>query len=530
MPLPDYLTAENRTLADKHLAYRDLQKERPTAIHRWWRKCRIEVLVVADGFLSFDDVDFGLSDFVDVLHAPFSSYATIDVRRAHRGTPTPAQLNGAGGSFEFSDDTLAGVDVVFLFAAQTRLAPALPAAELDAIKRFMDAGGGLFATGDHEDVGVAACGEIPRVRAMRRWCYPEAQADASCQPLAPHGSDSTRHTGFSFGDPSGDVPQRIQPTWYGSGIFERRPHPLLCGPNGVIDVLPDPLHEGECIAPADLAAQPQGEFPELGGHREVPEVIATSTMIPAAETSGGRFGAISAYDGHRVDVGRVATDATWHHFINRNLTGTSSRSGHPKELGFLASATGQAHLENIKAYFRNLAMWLAPRRVQRCIAFRKLLSNLVIQSTLAEVIVSRRLETATARDLITIGVAVRDIFKVNTDICEELALEALWPAFLEFSWRQLIPRPWPLPDPARFDIDADLAHGALGGLALRLRESALLHSGREYSPGLEKELMAQAERGAAIAASRVAEDLQCQLAEATLHVEVLRKACPVPSR
>ena len=72
------------------------------------------------------------------------------------------------------------------------------------------------------------------------------------------------------------------------------------------------------------------------------------------------FGGISAYDGHRSGVGRVVTDATWHHFVNINLVGDIGEpEGTVKSLGFLASASGQAHFEEIKTYYRNIATWLA---------------------------------------------------------------------------------------------------------------------------------------------------------------------------
>src|SRR5258708_34238697 len=41
--------------------------------------------------------------------------------------------------------------------------------EIAAIAAFMAAGGGVFATGDHDSIGSEMCGHIPRVRAMRSW-------------------------------------------------------------------------------------------------------------------------------------------------------------------------------------------------------------------------------------------------------------------------------------------------------------------------------------------------------------------------
>jgi len=114
-----------------------------------------------------------------------------------------------------------------------------------------------------------------------------------------------------------------------------------------------------------------------------PVIVATATMLAGAQTSGkppvpgGEFGVIGAWDGHRTGThGRIVVDATWHHFININLVGVDALAGrvppHPKALGFLATPSGQAHYERIKAYFRNIADWLTPRSARRCRLHRHL--------------------------------------------------------------------------------------------------------------------------------------------------------------
>jgi hypothetical protein len=276
--------------------------------------------------------------------------------------------------------------------------------EVLAITKFMQAGKGVFATGDHEDLGVTMCGEIPRVRSMRKWYWPSAGPLG--EPIAPNGGDETRHdtnrpgrnAAFTFDDQSDAIPQPIAPKYYvrrlSAILVEKYPHPLLCGPHGAIRVLPDHPHEGECIVPAVLDRKldvgPPGntltidEYPLDGaGFPVIPEVIATSTMIPGAETEskppvdGGTFGAIGAYDGHRARVGRVVVDATWHHFININLTGAAGGSDAEKRVGFLYAASlpvgdpERARIERdyaqIRGYFHNIGTWLAPSSTQRCL-------------------------------------------------------------------------------------------------------------------------------------------------------------------
>ncbi len=45
----------------------------------------------------------------------------------------------------------------------------LAPAEIAAIHAHMQRGGGLFAAGDHGDLGRALCGGLSRVRGMRHW-------------------------------------------------------------------------------------------------------------------------------------------------------------------------------------------------------------------------------------------------------------------------------------------------------------------------------------------------------------------------
>ena len=89
---------------------------------------------------------------------------------------------------------------------------------------------------------------------------------------------------------------------------------------GPINFLPDHMHEGNCEVPSDLGnsfafdGENFTEYPEKNGHQQIPEVIATATN----NVTSSQFGVLCAYDGHAVDVGRVAVDATWHHWFNIN--------------------------------------------------------------------------------------------------------------------------------------------------------------------------------------------------------------------
>ena len=70
---------------------------------------------------------------------------------------------------------------------------------------------------------------------------------------------------------SDDIPMRISPRWYHSHLcvhdfkpahylwpykWKKFPHPILCGKDGVINVLPDHPHEGEVVEPTNLTDRP----------------------------------------------------------------------------------------------------------------------------------------------------------------------------------------------------------------------------------------------------------------------------------
>ncbi|MFI6098084.1 hypothetical protein ACIA8G_21200 [Lentzea sp. NPDC051213] len=344
--------------------------------------CRVKILMVTDGGGSFGRADFGLSALLDALAQPPGPWVRFDVTTKHRGA------GGSPPAFRFDSVDLSQYDQIWMIAV-LRSGEELSESELRAIAQFMDGGGGVFATGDHEDLGVKMCGRVPRVRSMRKWHWPSPGPNG--EPVAPKvdGPDRRdtlspgRDAGIQFDDQSDDVPQRICPKLYRSWPWNRywhrsHPHPLLCGPRGVITVLPDHPHEGECYVPADLSATftfdgyQTTEYP--GGI--APEVIATSAQcghvddVHKGVVDSAFFGAIGAYDGFRAGVGRVVVDATWHHFFDINLIGVLGSADPVKGKGFLASDAGKAAFEDIKSYFRNIAVWLARPASQRCMWWR----------------------------------------------------------------------------------------------------------------------------------------------------------------
>ncbi len=323
-----------------------------------------------------------------------------------------------GPHFEGFRFTQAGFDInqydqVWFFGARRdpNDPERLSDAELAVIARWMDTRqGGVFATGDHADLGASLCARIPRVRSMRRWTG-VAAPNVVPMPVPPNFGP-TRHDTllkgddafYTFNDESDIHPMRLtlkRRTVIGASRFLRRsaPHPVMCGSSGPIDIFPDHPHEGWITEEADVsiglnftfgAYANKPEYPTLAGHKELPEVVAHADVqgdhtegrggSPGTDRNKGpanpkRFGVVGAYDGHRLGVGRVVVDSTWHHWFDVNLTSRPTDggdqvdpvgAGDPKTHGFLFNASGQAALARIQNYFRNVALWTASPQRQSC--------------------------------------------------------------------------------------------------------------------------------------------------------------------
>ena len=265
---------------------------------------------------------------------------------------------------------------------------ALPAsdAELAVLTTWMNNKGGVFATGDHDYLGASMCHRIPRVGTMRAWTnaqgVPPNAGTLRIDTNRPFNAAEAAGTEVIEFDRQGDtLPQPIEWTaWMSFSHYpwhvHRRPHPVLCHPTlGPINVMPDHPHEGVVF---DHVPQPDvnlgaitlgnaynfgggvsgDEYPTLGAVQPLPMVIAHGRtladpplMHEKGDSPAKRFAMISAYDGHRANVGRVATDSTWHHWMNINITSLE--------------AAGGDNWEKIKRYYLNLAIWLAPPTIAR---------------------------------------------------------------------------------------------------------------------------------------------------------------------
>jgi hypothetical protein len=311
----------------------------------------------------------------------------------------------------FSDAFLATYDQVWLFGVSTS-APYLSAGEIAALDRWMRNGGGVLAMGDHENLGLGLCGAVPRVKTMRLWYYPANQPDG--RDPAPGRDDNTRHDTLqppSFNQEDA-LPQKIRPTyrqtWRVWAPFRRRryPHPLLCGPRGVIEVLPDHMHEGDCTL------VPKGNVDKVEYPGEERAEVVAKAVSRVGVNGPDDYPVLAAYDGHARGAagGRVVVDATWHHWFNINLKGLRSTAAD-------ISARGIAY-KDILAYFRNVAVWLSPPRQQTAMRRAGTLISLHLSNIVEK--------TVTVRDfdrphLLLLGIEARDALGRIAPQCQAAA-------------------------------------------------------------------------------------------------------------
>jgi hypothetical protein len=324
----------------------------------WWRPpARVRILMYADGSMLFSGGALdGLLHVKTLLESRLNRYADFEITTAHRQRDPSADRQFV----KLTDlNILEAFEEIWLFGFNEN--PELTPEELALLERFMeDRKGGLLTTGDHSDRGKSIAGDIKRAGKMRLYPAPGSFGTESNSTLeeGPDVGDV-----FNEADQNDDRPQKIRyarfPLWTPAGSKPRfRPHPLMCSPDGPIDVFPDHKHEGEAVKPEQPDAH---EWPEVNNHRELPVVIAWGKIKdPSADKFGQEIGLVSAYDGHKANVGRIVADSSWHHWVDINLVGNPDVNPPFPDAGFDATPEGKMVLRKIDAYFINCATWLAP--------------------------------------------------------------------------------------------------------------------------------------------------------------------------
>ncbi len=429
---PNFLRHAGRNLLKAGQPLGNIPRPLPEPIpfpHPILRRCQPKVLIVCDTGLDYAASNgfslwrfvHGITEAAGVTLRPAVTLAHRDNNNGVANVTIGLTSYAVQQNFNFATATpavdLSHYDQIWLFGDG---GPAPTPAEVGVIASFMNAGGGVFATGDHGTLGFSLCGKLPRIRAMREWSaipmgleLDAGQASQRIDTITNPGINGV----YDFDDQSDTIPQRIYPKYtvvdtdgLAGTNWQASIHPLLAlpgdalvknstDPAGVnnafsldIDVLPDHAHESICYE-LQGATVPTGNytlnglnFMEFQANAAQPAQRVGSTAV-AYGVAGGRaiqrgawkppvqprmFTIISAYDGRLAQPyagqtqapGRIVCDSTWHHFLNINLDGTSTnRTGLGSWSGGMPGSgvfTPSADLNKVYAYYRNAVDWLQP--------------------------------------------------------------------------------------------------------------------------------------------------------------------------
>jgi hypothetical protein len=475
----------------------------------WLWPTRLRILFVLDGRVDTGRTlgCFGLGLVIETLRD--TSYAwwvrfEVDVVRRDNGArrlcggaspyESPADFN-----FRFTEPgfDLNQYDQVWFFGdfpandpddpSDTKYSP-LGNLELKLLAEWMDRGGGVFATGDHWNLGASMCSRIPRVRSMRKWTVDQG-VPPQFGPARHETTQGAQGTVTTYANEEDAVPQTIEPVyrWTSSSIaiLTRVPHPLLCARDGVIDSFPDHMHEGEVVADDEVELDRPLGIPGYAGveypaavdpqqPRPRPQAVAYGRTTSQFQHGFGavnpkRFALIGAYDGDPAEIGRVVVDSTWHHWFSINIHGL--RSLNPPVY---------AHMQE---YYRNVALWLATPSQRASMLFAATW-GVVVSDPMA-------FPVALRRNLWQVGERAVDVIGRTASQCTLYGLVFNWlDATAETAFS---PPPDQSPsDPCPSCLPPALAvRAVVGGIATSLLEPALeYHQARDRDrPQLDPELI-----------------------------------------
>jgi hypothetical protein len=205
------------------------------------------------------------------------------------------------------------------------------------IARFRQRGGGILSTRDHQDLGSSLCtlGGIGRAHFFHtKNPEPDESRHHEDDSATKSISWPNYHSGSNADYHRIAVPEPV--------------HELMANPgtqSGKIELFPAHPHEG-------AVGVPEGETSA--------RVVAVGT----SQTTGRPFNLVVAFersdDDHGNQLGRAIADSSFHHLVDYNW---DTDAGCPS---FLEEPPGDGYkknpaaLEDIKAFVRNAAKWLAP--------------------------------------------------------------------------------------------------------------------------------------------------------------------------
>lgn len=263
------------------------------------------------------------------LSALLSSLEDDSGRPRHQVTARDRIEDEAGDDEDLKRAAGGEFDQIWLIAAD--VTNALSDRDVERLEEFRKAGGGLFLTRDHQDLGMclSRLGALGRTQHFqtanpepdeKRRCCDDSQTPAITWP--------NYHSGAN-----GD----LQPV-----TIDYPPHPIMrSSDGGVIDRIPGHPHEGAVGVPEEL--------------RDVARVVA----MGRSRTTGAMFNLCVTVE--EPGFGRAIADSSFHHIADYNW---DPRAGAPS---FVVEPPGDEvlrdprALDGVCAYVANAAAWLGER-------------------------------------------------------------------------------------------------------------------------------------------------------------------------
>lgn len=531
--------------------------ERPDLYRRWgvlpgpwlW-STHLRILFVLDGRIDTgrDPGCFGLGLVLDtLLDDSFAWWVRFEVDVVRRdngsrrlcGSASPYE-NPSNFNFRFTNPglNLDDYDQVWFFGDfpandpddpnDPKYSP-LTDAELKLLAEWMERGGGVFATGDHHNLGASMCSRIPRVRTMRKWTVAQG-VPPQFGPTRHETTQGVPGTIASYENEEDAVPQPIEPVYRPTAtsfaIRNYVPHPLLCARDGVIDKFPDHMHEGEVIAddaveldrPLGIPSYKGVEYPAAVDKKQPrprPQVVAYGRTTSFVQHKPGpvnpkRFPLIGAYDGDPAGIGRVVVDSTWHHWFSINIHGL--RDLNPPVY------------KRMQAYYRNVALWLATPSQRASMLFASAWGVVVSDPMVFPV--------ALRLNLWQVGEKAVDVIGRTASQCTlwGLVVAPLKAKAVEAFW---VPAKVPPSDPCPSCLPQELViRAVVGGVATSLLEPALEYhqSRRRKRPLLDPEVIVRrAAEGMELGYRALADTVRESVAAGKELAEVLENGFRAPS-
>ena len=195
--------------------------------------------------------------------------------------------------------------------------------EIAAVKARMDAGVGVFATGDHDAIGSCLCEQIPRVDKMRIWRGKKASESYNSSVRSPYRDVMDYERAAKYGEIETDdrdtSAKQIWATTIDDDVSARELFQLgyMGKEKHWIRFLPDHAHEGQLY---DFTVDDPKIFTAVYPGAPLPRVVAYANRAAADEEDAAgfvKYPVVSVYESKSKE-GNIVVDSTFHHWTDSN--------------------------------------------------------------------------------------------------------------------------------------------------------------------------------------------------------------------